>query len=1552
MEIKLSHANFARAEAWAVLAMENKSHKTYGPNDIRLRCDMGHAFYKSGQYDRAIIAFETALKIDPNSVDALSGTGNALRMKGQYGDAIDFFNQALAWDEKHVFSLARKADILRLKGQYDDALKLFDQALEFDKKHVFALAHKGETLRLKGQHDDAIGFFTQALELDKENSFALACKGEVLRQKKQYKQALFCFDAALKTEADDTWTLEQKYLALKDYGYALGCDKKNDEALNCFKQALAIKPNDLLILGYKAGVLRKKREHNQAIRLCEEILLIDSKNIYTWNVKGSALNNQGHHDQAIKCFDKTLEIDANNAYALSNKGLSLNLQGNYVEAIDCFNDALKVEPDDSWTLNRKSIALSRVKYPTPFKPLVQGYNKYFWRSNKKAAYAALVAAAEDIKQPVQEQLCRVLQNLFTLKFLEAGSVKQTSGHFKLLPAQDSAEDALLQNLLNTWRKINKKFADELSVIECLCDLYVTFYYQEGWLSADSWFVIEKADTDRVLHLLLHGQQSVYAIRLDQTKPAQFIQSIFEDFLLLLFKIKAGAAKEDKKQGVQRHFLFSEDAPELKTLMVGTLNQLWGHVFNLNVFSFRQFIDSLEKKEKEQFYALQQKQLSREYTGTYCSVLLPLLNAIPSFIEADIAAQSPTKYLLPRSDKLSTEAPSLTKDPATSQANVENFSAVLNLIGPDPLDSKPIGGVYVTRKELVDNFTRFNSYYMSDFINLLMHPLKSAHPEIHVYSTILIEQLQADDKPTERAENYAKEIVVQKERYAFIPVNVSYNPNSPESKNHWIALIIDKTGKVIFYLDPARQAVRSDVDKLKVFLAYKLNIVENPIDFQKAEKTTEILHCGVYMVEIFKAFANCIQAGKSIHYNYTVKSSNEKQEISIDAMLGTISCGLKEAVEHRKKHRVEVSQVLTKVLSSSKEEKASISLSESTHVASVKSTPNALALVKTNQDELVEFCARINVLGDKAQQAIIAFHEILLGRLESRKTTSEVMSSGFISFTEKGNWPKIKKFGWLLLKSAPIAGKVMKYSHIGCQIAGEFFGGVIDEAPWIKEVEEYLEYVKSGSKAAHAAVDFLGDYWEKFKNLNKKTDDYFRKWIDSSEVNTQREYQQFNYIFRTDQGKDALNRFVHSLMDRYVRQLQLLNTKGAKQLAKAIDRHLGRLFLLDFNQWNLPQFGAQKHKMMLEIMRQWVTYMAFLEEKQVTLASGEVTTAQTLLQYCGVHFEGDKKPIEIDVIMDWNADGTHSQSNASRYGHRKAEPLLVEEFKGHSQAGNQVLLAYQKQFVGQKTDEELEKLKELGHVMGIRFDSRTLNAFQAIQEVKACEEIMWQSHEEKIQTNEKKLNHITGIVNTVKEDVKGIKDNVEVLRKSIECKLEVSANTQKVTTPSLSQQDHSQTPMNMPEGFVLISESELSSMKTEIIKANNIAKAAEAETAEVRKDLDKSKKRIDIQDKTINNLSERLKKLEAQEMRNNQASLQNEEKFVETEVPSGEISISISSAQNISTPPQENSTVNTYYSSVLSQAPQWQNTLNSSAVRENQIGKIKETQEKKNNPGKQ
>jgi hypothetical protein len=160
----------------------------------------------------------------------------------------------------------------------------------------------------------------------------------------------------------------------------------------------------------------------------------------------------------------------------------------------------------------------------------------------------------------------------------------------------------------------------------------------------------------------------------------------------------------------------------------------------------------------------------------------------------------------------------------------------------------------------------------------------------------------------------------------------------------------------------------------------------------------------------------------------------------------------------------------------------------------------------------------------------------------------------------------------------------------------------------------------------------------------------RKWIEGNEVDTKTAYTQFADIFMIDKGKNELERFVYCLLDRYATQLKLLDREGAEALAEAVDCHLDRLFRSDFKRFDLSSDDESRLKM-LEFMRNWVSQVEFMEEKSITLVSGETVTAGALLQRSGLYFEGDEEQIKIDVIIDWDLESnTYLMTDANRYGY--------------------------------------------------------------------------------------------------------------------------------------------------------------------------------------------------------------------------------------------------------------------------------------------------------------
>ena len=94
----------------------------------------GDALNRMGNFSQAITAYDTALKIDPNYVNALDGKGWSLNELGNYTQAIVYLDKALKIDPNHLDGLVFKAQALYNIGNYTGAKYYSEKALEIDPK--------------------------------------------------------------------------------------------------------------------------------------------------------------------------------------------------------------------------------------------------------------------------------------------------------------------------------------------------------------------------------------------------------------------------------------------------------------------------------------------------------------------------------------------------------------------------------------------------------------------------------------------------------------------------------------------------------------------------------------------------------------------------------------------------------------------------------------------------------------------------------------------------------------------------------------------------------------------------------------------------------------------------------------------------------------------------------------------------------------------------------------------------------------------------------------------------------------------------------------------------------------------------------------------------------------------------------------------------------------------------------------------------------------------------------------------------------------------------
>jgi cytochrome c-type biogenesis protein CcmH/NrfG len=105
---------------------------------------LGHVYFDTDQYQKAIDAYTKALELEPKNADVLTDLGIMYRRNGQPQEAIKNFDQAVAADPKHETARFNKGIVLMhdLKDQ-NGAIKIWEELLEVN---PLAMAGKDQSV--------------------------------------------------------------------------------------------------------------------------------------------------------------------------------------------------------------------------------------------------------------------------------------------------------------------------------------------------------------------------------------------------------------------------------------------------------------------------------------------------------------------------------------------------------------------------------------------------------------------------------------------------------------------------------------------------------------------------------------------------------------------------------------------------------------------------------------------------------------------------------------------------------------------------------------------------------------------------------------------------------------------------------------------------------------------------------------------------------------------------------------------------------------------------------------------------------------------------------------------------------------------------------------------------------------------------------------------------------------------------------------------------------------------------------------------------------------
>ena len=191
-----------------------------------------------------------------------------------------------------------------------------------------------------GYWTNDLAIFQHAVAVSNGNVMALCNLGKALEKQGRLEEAIDRYRQALSILPDDPEIRG-------GLGSALAKRGSLDEAAAQYLAALRFEPKDVESCFGLANIYLKQGKLDEAIGRYEEVLRIEPRLAEAHNNLGGALARTGRTSEAIRHFEETLRIDPEHAGAHVNLGALLLEQGRAAEAAAHFSEALRIRPSDA-----------------------------------------------------------------------------------------------------------------------------------------------------------------------------------------------------------------------------------------------------------------------------------------------------------------------------------------------------------------------------------------------------------------------------------------------------------------------------------------------------------------------------------------------------------------------------------------------------------------------------------------------------------------------------------------------------------------------------------------------------------------------------------------------------------------------------------------------------------------------------------------------------------------------------------------------------------------------------------------------------------------------------------------------------------------------------------------------------------------------------------------------------------------------------------------------------------------------------------------------------
>lgn len=248
------------------------------------------------KYEEAVAAFNRALEIEPDSVDALRGKSKALVMIGQGYDAMHCLVRAVRVEPLNAELFRELADVYFMSGYVDECRRYCRKCLSLDPHSSAAFVLLGMLEIREDNTEDAVKWLSRSLSIDPMNP-----------------------------------------IALNELAYVEHINGNDDECLKLLEKALDIAPDFADVVCSMGVVYYYKGDYESANALLDRALELDPMHVGAMVTKGNALLSQSVPEDALTWYERALDIEENFTDAIRGKVDALRALGLEDEVAEWIN---------------------------------------------------------------------------------------------------------------------------------------------------------------------------------------------------------------------------------------------------------------------------------------------------------------------------------------------------------------------------------------------------------------------------------------------------------------------------------------------------------------------------------------------------------------------------------------------------------------------------------------------------------------------------------------------------------------------------------------------------------------------------------------------------------------------------------------------------------------------------------------------------------------------------------------------------------------------------------------------------------------------------------------------------------------------------------------------------------------------------------------------------------------------------------------------------------------------------------------------------------------